>query len=483
MRRGCSSVAMTSGLQALIVSMLLLAALASPTAAQTTDAAPGEGASGGQETGDGEDSPLTRPFRGLFGFGDSGRTGADISGSLYGAYDENLGATLPGRAADPRYQKSGWYAGGNSRFNFNWRGERASFNGWGGASANYYPEARNDVFNRDPLVPTYTGGVGFQRPLGRRNTVNASFTAGYSPYYLNGFFADVPSLDPLPAPPVEVDPGVNVSGGTLARYSTAVGLTRELSRKSSFSLNYGYNFTDYADTSRRQTQQHGGAQFRRQLTQHATLRLGYSYRDATSELTDALIGDTATHREMHNVDAGVDYNRSFTLTSSRRTTVSFSTGSAFFTGRSLAEDGFSEQSRTRFFVTGNVSLVHEMGRTWRLAAVYSRSAGFSDLVFEPLTSDSVSASLSGLIGRRNEVSVRGSTSSGTVGSGRPDSDFQSYNAQAQWRRAITRFLAAQVSYLYYVHDFAQSVALPLGFPHATNRHGVRAGVTVWFPLH
>jgi hypothetical protein len=475
---------MISPLQALIVSMLLIAAVPWPAAAQEPAPAEGssggEGTSGGQGTDDGEGSPLTRPFRGLFGLGDSGRTGADISGSLYGAYDENLGATLPGRLADPRYQKSGWYAGGNSQFNFAWRGERASFNGWGGASANYYPEARNDEFNRDPLVPTYMAGVGFGRPLGRRNTVNASFTAGYSPYFLNGFFPDVPSLDPLPAPPVEVDPGVNVSGGMLARYSTAVGLSRRLSPKASVVLRYSYSLTDYTDTNRKYTHQFGSAVFSRQLTQHASLRLGYSYREATNDVFDGL---PSVHRDMHNVDAGVDYNRSFTLTSSRRTTVSFSTGSAFFTGRSLSEDGLSEQSRTRFFVTGNASLVHEMGRTWRLAAIYVRSAAFSEVVFEPLTSDSVSVSLSGLIGRRNEVSARVSTTSGTSGSGRPGSDFQAYVASAQWRRALTRYIAANASYLFYDHDFGQSVVLPLGFPHATNRHGVRAGLTVFFPLH
>jgi hypothetical protein len=213
------------------------------------------------------------------------------------------------------------------------------------------------------------------------------------------------------------------------------------------------------------------------------LRLGYGYREATNEGFSGLPGDTAVDREMHSVDAGVDYSRSFTLTSSRRTSLSFSTGSSFFTGSNISEDGFSDQSRTRFFVTGSATLLHEMGRTWRAAAVYSRSAGFSDLVFEPLTSNSVSVSVSGLIGRRNEISARASTSSGTVGSGRPGSDFQGYVASAQWRRAINRYLAANASYLFYDHDFGQSVVLPLGFPRETNRHGVRVGVTVFFPLH
>ena len=179
---------------------------------------------------------------------------------------------------------------------------------------------------------------------------------------------------------------------------------------------------------------------------------------------------------MHDFDAGVDYSRAFTVASSRRTTLSFSTGSSFFSRRGLAEDGFTDP-RYNFHLTGNVTLAHEMGRTWRLAAIYSRNAGFSDLVFEPVTSDSASVSLSGLIGRRDEISMSVSTSSGRVQSGLSNNGFDGYAAHAQWRRALTRHLAAHVNYLYYDHFFGSSVALPLGFPHASNRNGVRFGLT------
>ena len=38
-----------------------------------------------------------RPFRGLFGLGDEGRTVESISGALFSACEENLAATLPGQ--------------------------------------------------------------------------------------------------------------------------------------------------------------------------------------------------------------------------------------------------------------------------------------------------------------------------------------------------------------------------------------------------
>jgi hypothetical protein len=473
---------MTSRFQALILSALLFWALPSPLAGQTTDAGAGEGTSGGQGTGDqategDEASTLTRPFRGLFGLGDSGRTGVDVSGSIYGGYDENLLGTLPGQTVDPRFQRSGSYAGANSRLSVNWRGERSSVNGWGSVGSNYYPDYRR------PFAPIYTGGIGVIRPFGERNTLFARATATYTPYVLSGFVPDLPSLDPLPVEPVEVDPGTTVSGRTLGRYSTFVGSSRRLSRKATINLQYGYSFTDYSDVSRQYSQHYGSISFQRQLTRHARLRIGYGYRAVHNQALGGLVDDSALDREMHDIDAGVDYTRSFTLSMSRRTSVSFSTGSSFFTGSSISDAGVSERSRTRFHVTGSATLAHEMGRTWRLSAIYARSAGFSDLVFEPVTSDSVSASLSGLIGRRNEVSFRASTSRGNVGANRANNSFNTYVAHGQWRRALTRFLAAQVSYLYYDHDFGESVRLPLGFPHAVNRNGVRAGLTVFFPLH
>jgi hypothetical protein len=480
---------MTSRFYALLLSALLWA-FPSPVAAQTSD--PGSGqAAGGQGTGgqggetDGG-SPLTRPFRGLFGLGDSGRTGLDLSGSVFGAYDENVGATLPGRLFDPRYQRSGWYGGATSRLSFNWRGENASVNGFGSAATNYYPD-----FD-DPLVPSYTGGLGFARPLGRRNNIRLSQVVSFSPYFLNGFFPDVPTLDEMPVPPAGVDPGLTVGGNTVVRYSTRAAFSRQLSRQSSVTLGYGYIRSNYSDVDRVHEQQHGSIGFRRQLTRHATLRLGYAYRSAVNhvdlpvEINPPLPitpqNAIDPQNKMHDIDVGVDYSRALTLSMSRRTTVSFSTGSSFLAARDVSGGDFSGRQRARFYVTGHAQLLHEMGRTWSLAVVYSRTAGFNDVVFEPVTSDSATASLSGLVGRRNEISFMGSASKGNVGASRANNEYSSYVAKAEWRRALTRHLAAQVSYLYYNHDFGQSVGLPLGFPQALDRQGVNFGLTVWLPL-
>jgi hypothetical protein len=467
-----------SRFHALIVATLLTWIVPSTLAAQTSDSPPSGGQGGGvtqgtEETGDG--NPMTRPFRGLFGLGDTGRTGAAISGDIFGAYDDNVAATLPGRPRDPRYARSGWYTGANSHLYMNWRGDRAAVNGWASAGTSYYAEFSN------PLVPSYSAGLGFSRPLGERSSMRIGQMFQYSPYFLNGFFPEPSQLDDVPLPAVELVPGNDVSGNTIARYGTVAGFTRQLSRSAKFSTGYSYSISNYSDYDRAFRQQSGTATFSRGLTKHASLRLGYAYRSVTQEVGLPGIPDLENH--MQDIIASIDYNRSIALSMSRRTHVSFSTGTSYIARSDLSGSEFDQRRRSRFYVTGTAEITHEMGRTWKAAAIYRRSAGFSELVFEPVTSDSVSASLLGLLGRRIEVSALAGASSGHVGSFQTDDHFSSYRAMVQVRRALSRYLAARAAYIFYHHDFDNQIRLPIGFPQALDRQGVQVGLSVWLPLH
>ncbi len=301
---------------------------------------------------------------------------------------------------------------------------------------------------------------------------------------LTGFLPDLPTVNEPPVTPIDFDPGLTVDDDMVLHSSSTVGLSRQLSRQASVSLGYGYDLTRFSDDTRRYTQQHGNIGFRRRLTRHATLRLGYGYRAVdTTQRFDLLLDEVTQHRGMHDLDLGVDYSRSLALTMSRRTKVSFSTGSSFVTASDLSVGDIPARTRTRFFVTGSARLAHEMGRTWNFSLAYARSVGISDLILELVTSDSVRASLSGLIGRRNEVSLSASAVRGHAGIDRANNDLANYIAGAQWRRALTRHLAALVSYQFYKHEFGDAVHLPFGYPAATDRQGVRFALDVWFPLH
>jgi hypothetical protein len=101
-----------------------------------------------------------------------------------------------------------------------------------------------------------------------------------------------------------------------------VTFNRELSRRTAFYA--GYNFTqgDTAYGNGRFTSQGANAGVRWSLTRNLGLRTGYGYQTATYGVDARTLG-------YHNIDVGVDYNKA--LSFSRRTTLSFGTGTSALT--------------------------------------------------------------------------------------------------------------------------------------------------------
>ena len=113
------------------------------------------------------------------------------------------------------------------------------------------------------------------------------------------------------------------------------------------------------------------------------LVLGYHY-------SQAQYADGSAHQN-HLIDAGVNYNRA--LSFSRRTTLSFSTGTSRFAKPNPAgRCGSAPPARS--------GSSHEIGRTWTATLSYDRGLRFTENWLEPLFTDSASAGLSGSMSRR-----------------------------------------------------------------------------------
>ena len=428
-----------------------------------------------QEGDEGEDTPASRPFRGLFGLADNGRTGLSAAGSLFGAYDDNLTASLIGGATpDPRYQRSGGYGGATGQLNYTWRGERSAFSAFASSAGNYYPD------HDRPWVTSYSAGIGFSRPIGRRNSFSASQAVAYSPYFLFSLFPEEAGLDAPPVSPIEVTPDFSVSELTTLRYSSSLNLSRSLTRRSSVNAFYSFGGTTFDSVRDGHAMHRAGFGYRRRITGALGLRLGYAYRTAQYALF-AEDGLERPRSRSHDVDAGVDYAKALSV--SRRTRISFGTGSNILV-REAASGGEAAPTGTitRFHAAGYFTLTREIGRTWGFSLNYDRSAAFSDVLLDPVLSDSVTASLGGLVGRRNEIRFAASLSAGEVGFGDTDNGYSTYTASAQWRRALTRNVAAFARYLYYHYNFGGAVQLPTGFVRELDRQGVRVGIQAWVPL-
>jgi hypothetical protein len=166
----------------------------------------------------------------------------------------------------------------------------------------------------------------------------------------------------------------------------------------------------------------------------------------------------------------VDYNRALSI--SRRTTLSFGTGST----------AVRTSEQLRFIVTGNVALKHEIGRTWNAWVGYSRRVHLEETFLEPVVSDGLSVGLAGLISRRVQFTSVARGALGKQGLGNNAPGFDAVHAAATLSYAVTRFMNLGVTYAFYQQQFDEGVQLSVGNPRSAERHSVRATVGLWAPL-
>jgi opacity protein-like surface antigen len=414
-----------------------------------------------------------RPFRGLFGSdGSSWEQSLSVNGGLFGGFDTNLpaaiqeresdlGTLVPGSPQTDQRKTRGSYGSLSGSLSYSLQRTRIGLGASAGASARYYP----DVVGSE-ISGSHSAVVGTSIRL----TQNTELTAGQAAVYQR---TGVQSLLPRIADPVlgellpaDHDFSADIHG--YYAYQTNAGLSHRqpLSRRSSFAADYGYQLWTMPSEYGGFSSHNVSGRFVHEVARGLSLRLGYG-------LLEARYGRSENRRtRRHNIDTGFDYNR--TLSFSRRTSLSFSTGAG------AVEDG----SVIRYSVIGTANLKHEIGRTWSLTVAYNRNAGFVQAFDAPFFVDAVNAGLTGLINRR--LSFRSAFGLSLGDFGTPGSDesstFATMSGSAGLNTALTRNLAISVDYIYYRYDFGQTELLPVGFLPETARHSIRAGLNVWAPL-
>jgi hypothetical protein len=403
-----------------------------------------------------------RPFLGLFG-GDAATDRGQhltLTGSVNGAYDDNILGDQGGQQVNRGAQQGGVYSGIQAGFDYTTRTDTLTLSIDGGTAARYYPDPH------DLLGVDHRAGVSLALRLGK-TTVQAAETLNYSPNYSLVFVSPMTRLAPdaLTVPSVDLTgPDFQIATRLLIRSQSHVGVMRQLGTSSSLSFSYGHGYTGFPDSDgSAATRSHSAAvRFERQVTRHAGLRLGYGYREARTASADSTTSQ--------DIDVGLNYSRALSI--SRRTTLSFGSGS------SVVGNG----NRTLFRLSGAADLEHDMGRTWTARLSYRRGLRFLEGFSEPTYGDSVNLSTAGYLGRRVDVSASAAYSSGQVGITSETNGFSAYVGTLKVQVAISRFLAAYTQYVYYHYRFRDTVSLPLGINSALERQGVRIGLTSSVPL-
>jgi hypothetical protein len=417
-----------------------------------------------------------RPYRGLFasGAGDFVKS-LTAEGTAGAGWDSEIVTDVTPVDETAGSQFSPLRGAGYSLFSaglaYSSLTDRRQFGASAATSARYYGELS------EPWIASHTARLTFGTPIGRSARVAFGETYIYQPFgSLNVFSAlATPDISSPGVIPVAATPNLDLRALNAAYWSNAneFGFTKQLSRRSSLAAGYEFRYSSFTGESDGFAAQNIGGRFEHTLTQHLSLRLGYTYADGRFRLPDPeATGDVQRRKyRSHAIDSGVNYNRLLSL--SRRTTVGFSTGAlAVSTGL----------GSTRWDVFGTADLDHELGRTWNARATFRRGVGFIETLNQPLFTDAISVGLQGLASRRIQVNASAGASAGEFQMSVAGDRLWSYFGTTGVTVAISRYLGVTTAYNYYHYKFTGDIFRDLGFAPEINRHSISVYASAWAPL-
>ena len=200
------------------------------------------------------------------------------------------------------------------------------------------------------------------------------------------------------------------------------------------------------------------------FTRDLSLHAGYGQEKIDSH------SDSGTGYDHEVIDLGVDYRKSFSL--ARRTELAFTTSTSI-----VKQTGFERQLR----VNGSIVVTKNFRRTWRAGAEASRSTDFIPGFVEPVFSDFVGASLSGMFSKRVDWS-----SSVAAGKGREafsgSQSFTTVTATSRLSMAVSRHIQLYAQYVVYRSDMPRG-STTLQLPPRVDRQFVAFGVSAYIPVY
>jgi hypothetical protein len=377
-----------------------------------------------------------------------------------GAYDDNLVAEGSG-IADARTQKSGSYSaliGGGTyakRFRFFRVGATEQ------SVLRYYPTLTQMTTAQHSLG----GGFGF-RARGSQLQFNQSLA--YRPFFSLG-----EGLTLFSPEPGQFQAGGTFNDSIVARTAvstvSSVSGSQALSRTTTLSGSASYDRTSFKEDLTASTFRMLSASLAQKVTRYLSLVGGYGNQQGTYRGIGSAEGEAVIR--VHNIDAGMDYNRPVGRT--RKTTIGFTTGST------IARDAF-DNSQFRFI--GSARLNREIGRSWHATGAFNRGVSLVAGFPQPFFANAVAADVAGMLGRRIALSFNGGYSKGEIGFSRAPTASQSYTGTSRVRFGLSRTTGFSAEYAFYQYTFDGAATLPAGVPPSLHRQGLRFGFDLFLPV-
>ena len=426
---------------------------------------------------DGGSAPPPRvgnpPLRALFGSSDTETEltrGADLTGSVFQVYDQNLLADAGIQAPTRLLERRGAYTNLVGDVKYARRNSRLQLAGNGGASARYYPSISEFV------AADYHAGVGVAARTTPLTTIEVNQVFSYSPIFLLGLF--VTDQPPALGDPRQSVTDFAVTDDRSVTTGTSVDVERRLSDRTLAAAAGSYRRSHYLVANPNGTDfttMDGGGLFRYLMTEDRDLEFGYTYRRARYS-GDQLFGPRPEPNE-HIVNAGFSYHP--TLSESRSTVVTFEVGTAIVHAP-IPTDVFQLKRQVR--IVGDATVLHQVGRTWLLEGAARRGTAFVEGLGAPVFVDAVSATAQGFLNRRTDVSLSLSYSTGEPSLVGTTTTFSTTSVNARVRVALSPRWAITSEYLFYHYDFSKIPDLLPGLNPRIRRNSLRAGLSMWLPV-
>jgi len=251
-------------------------------------------------------------------------------------------------------------------------------------------------------------------------------------------------------------------------YEAIGGFTSYYSKHSTLSASFSRRETRFTQLRDERMSINGmRSLWTRQLNRDFRFKLGYGRERVHHSSTPA---DSFLHEV---IDLGVDFERPLSL--SRSTTLAFTTETSMF--RRPGED-------RHYRLNGRVLLNSRLRRTWQVSLSATRLTEFMPGFVEPLFSDNVGASVTGLFSRRVEAIFTGTAGRGVFGidaAGPRGGHFMLANGTTQLNVAVTRRLGLFVQHGFHFFELPPGASTIAPLDRLT-RHTYVVGITAWIPL-
>ena len=403
---------------------------------------------------------LAGPFGGLFGRTPE-RTNKEFTAIEFRAaagaqYDDAITDDSVPTALAPR---SGSTGGLNAGLNFERRSDRLRFNLYGSGTHQQFfrqPAAGSEAF----AATSYDAGGLVLAKVATRLSLEGSATYRRSPFFhlLPAVFGELPT--PEVAVPADAFSARRLGNDTV---EGVVGFSSPYTKRSTLSASVSRRATRFFNQPANDFELWGArGMWTRKLTRDVAARIGYG-REEIQQSADG-------GRFIHEVfDVGIDLAREISL--ARRTAFNFTTQTSM-----VRETG----GERRYRLNGGIGLTRGFRRTWAASVSATRNTEFLPGFLEPIFSDGVSGTLSGMLADRVEWSAVVGASRGQVGFESLE-DFVSYTGTSRLSAGLTHHLGLYAEYSYYHYDLPPGSTTIVLLPQLS-RQSVSVGFSAYVPI-